>query len=183
MRYIMEEIWKDIKGYEELYQVSNLGNIKSKDKIIDTTKNKINKKGILLKQYKDKGGYMRVCLTKNNIRKMYFVHRIVALNFIKNNGKLPFINHKDENKQNNCVTNLEWCNRKYNNNYGTRSTRAGLKCRKKINQYDLDGNFIKTYDSVMKAKKENSSSCGTHISEVCKGKRKSAYGYIWRYAY
>ena len=178
---MQKEIWKDIKGYEGSYKISDLGRIKSIDRIIKIGKSNIVKKGVILKQCFDKGGYLQVTLHKNNIAKTYRVHRLVALNFINNPNNFEFVNHKDENKQNNNINNLEWCSRKYNNNYGTRSLRAGLSCRKKINQYDLQGNFIRSYESVFEAKKLNSKSSGTHISEVCNGKRKSAYGYIWKY--
>ena len=177
-----KEIWKDIKGYEDYYKISNLGRIKSIDRFEKKGKSIILKKGVILKQYIDKGGYLRITLHKNNIAKTFRVHRLVAQNFIDNPNDLEFVNHKDENKQNNNVNNLEWCTRKYNNNYGTRSLRAGLSCRKKIDQYDMHGNFIRSYESVFEAKKLNSKSSGTHISEVCNGKRKSAYGYIWKYS-
>ena len=111
----MKEIWKDIKGYEKLYQVSNLGNVR-RIKFINnrTQKDKIK----MLKLIKDKKGYLKINLWKNNKSKMFLVHRIVAETFILNPNNLPQVNHKDENKSNNCVENLEWCSQKYNNNYG-----------------------------------------------------------------
>ena len=116
----MNEEWKDIKGYEGKYQVSNLGRIKSlnynhtkKEKILD------------IKPRKD--GYMYVGLFKNGKRKSFKVHRLVAEVFIENPNKYPVINHKDENKSNNCISNLEWCTHKYNVNYGTRAQKFSEK--------------------------------------------------------
>lgn len=112
----MKEVWKDIKGYEGLYQVSNLGNIKS----LRTNKN----------LYYTKSGrnkdYLRVLLVKNKKRKMFAIHRIVAEHFISNPNNYPCVNHKDECKSNNVWTNLEWCSEKYNANYGTKKLKQ--KC-------------------------------------------------------
>lgn len=112
----MEEVWKDIKGYEGKYQVSNLGRIKSlsyrNTGISKILVPKINK------------GYYEIGLYLNGIRKMFFVHRLVALTFIPNPNNLPQINHIDEDKTNNCVDNLEWCTQAYNNIYGTRLERV-----------------------------------------------------------
>ena len=105
MIHIAKEIWKPIKGYESLYKVSNLGNILS----LKTNK--------LLKANMITNGYFAVQLCKNHKRKSFLVHRIVAEHFIDNPNNLPEINHKDENKGNNTVNNLEWCTRKYNMNY------------------------------------------------------------------
>lgn len=112
----MDEIWKDISGYEGLYQVSNLGNIKS-----------FNYGGhgkIKLLKLENFKGYKRVVLSKNGKTKRYFVHRLVAMTFIPNPDDLPIVNHKDENKTNNNVNNLEWCTHEYNVNYGTRNERT-----------------------------------------------------------
>ena len=124
----MKEIWKDIKGYEKLYQVSNLGNVR-RIKFINnrTQKDKIK----MLKLIKDKKGYLKINLWKNNKSKMFLVHRIVAETFILNPNNLPQVNHKDENKSNNCVENLEWCSKKYNNNYGNRLNNIRKKLMEK----------------------------------------------------
>ena len=100
----MEE-WKDIIGYEGLYQVSNLGRVRRSGKIL---------KG----GYNNKG-YHTINLCKKGISKSFFVHRLVAIAFIPNPNNLPIVNHKDENPKNNCIENLEWCTYKYNANYGT----------------------------------------------------------------
>lgn len=109
---IIEE-WKDVPNYEGLYQVSNLGRIKSLRDKNGKAREKI------LKLKLSKFGYYQICLCKNGKQKWYFVHRLVALAFIPNPNNLPQINHIDENKTNNYVENLEWCTSKYNSNYGT----------------------------------------------------------------
>lgn len=121
----MKEVWKDIPGFENLYQVSNFGNVKVLDRICNSAiknNNKVLRKGKILKQY-NKRGYLQVSLSKNNKRYYFSVHRLVAMTFIPNPNNLPQINHKDENTLNNCIENLEWCTPKYNCNYGTRNSR------------------------------------------------------------
>lgn len=115
----MTEIFKEVKGYEGLYEVSNLGNVRSL------------RKGIILKPAKNQN-YKQVLLTKNKEHKIYLVHRLVAETFIPNPNNLPQINHKDENGNNNNVNNLEWCDSKYNNNYGTKNKRASITRRNNI---------------------------------------------------
>lgn len=124
----MKEIWKDIPEYEGLYQASNLGRIKSVDKIVKR-KNVGNffKKGTILKLQKSKNGYLLCKLSKNGVCPSKFVHTIIAKTFIENSDGLPCINHKDENKTNNCVNNLEWCSYQYNNTYGTKTERIRKK--------------------------------------------------------
>lgn len=114
------EIWKSLEflGYPN-YQVSNFGRVKS----LKRGKEKI------LKTYKDKYGYLILHLYNNSKVKTYFVHRLVALSFIPNPEKLPMINHKDESRDNNCVENLEWCDCKYNLNYGLRNIRLRKKLK------------------------------------------------------
>lgn len=105
------EVWKDIPGYEGLYQISNIGNIRSLN---------YNQTGKVQRLKLDTHkGYKKLCLYKNGRKKSHRVHRLVALAFIPNPNNLPYINHKDENRANNCVWNLEWCTAKYNTNYGT----------------------------------------------------------------
>ena len=184
----MKEIWKDVVGYEGYYQVSNLGRIYSVARK--------HTKGGIRKQHLDKDGYARVDLWMHHKGKLCGVHRLVAEAFIPNPNNLPMINHKDENPNNNCVDNLEWCDTVYNNNYGTRNIRIGLGNKGKyvpkgkdswnavpVNQYDLEGNFIKRYGSMTDAVIElNINRNGTrNISTCCRGKLKTAYGYKWSY--
>lgn len=103
---LMKEIWKDIEGYEGMYEISSLGRVKS-----------LISNGLIMKQSKDKDGYCIVCLKRKSFR----VHRLVARAFIQNPNNLEQVNHKDENKSNNAIDNLEWCDTIYNINYGTRN--------------------------------------------------------------
>lgn len=125
----IEEIWKDVKDYEGLYQVSNLGNIRSVDRIINHQydintgiKNKTRTiYGKLLKLYIGKTGYFQVTLSSQKRKpKVVYIHRLVAQAFIPNPKNLPEVNHKDENKLNNKVENLEWCTRDYNAKYSAK---------------------------------------------------------------
>ena len=120
----MEEQWKPIIGYEGLYEVSNFGNVRSLDRIVKRWKGYSTKKGkIIIPFYESKKGYYQVTLIKDGKKKHYRVHRLVASAFLENPFNYTDVNHKDENKTNNHVDNLEWCTRKYNNNYGTKPER------------------------------------------------------------
>ena len=130
-----KEIWKDIPNYEGLYQASNLGNVRSLDKIVNAgnqfgCKFKITKKGKVLKQHINKYGYKRVTLIVDNKAKNFQSHRLIAQTFIPNPNNLPQVNHKDENKLNNKVENLEWCDSCYNINYGNRNKLVAEKLKK-----------------------------------------------------
>lgn len=166
------EIWKDIEGYEG-YQVSNMGRVKSLN-YNHTGKEKIKK------QLKLPNGYLQVNLWKNRKRKQFLVHRLVACAFIPNPLNLPQVNHRNERKTENFVENLEWCDRKYNCNYGTRNQRVVEKNSKPVIQYDQDGNFIREWPSTQEIERSLGYS-HTGISFCCCGKYKQAYGYIWRY--
>lgn len=113
-------IWKDIKGYEGIYQISNYGEV-LRLKSFDSRGHLRNSK--ILKQFKTKDGYMQLGLHKNGIETKFLVHRLVAETFLDNPYNLSEVNHKDENKQNNCISNLEWCCHQYNTNYGTTQIR------------------------------------------------------------
>ena len=175
----MEEIWKDIPGYGGKYQVSSIGRVRSmwrnnqhKDHIGSIT---------VLKQTEREDGYMRVRLTLNGEGTNHYVHKLVAEAFIPNPGNLPQINHKDENKSNNCVDNLEWCDAKYNSNYGTKVERWKPQVVKPIIQTTLDGEFVRLFESAEAAERE----CGydaSYLNLVCHGKRPQAYGYKFQFA-
>lgn len=177
----MKEVWKDIQGYEGKYQVSNLGNVKS------LNYNRTKKERILTPGKKT-NGYLYVTLSKNGITKNFYVHKLVAYTFIENPENLPEVNHIDEDKTNNCVSNLEFCDRKYNINYGTRNERM-LKTLKLIKskfapkevlQFTKDGKFVNEYPSTKEAKR-NTGIYQSNIVSCCNGRRNTAGGYIWKY--
>lgn len=184
----MKEVWKDIAGFEGIYQVSNKGNVRSLDRDVQCVDSVRHYKGRLMKQDKKKNGYLQVNLKRQEINKQFLVHRLVANAFLPNPGGLPSVNHKDENKENNSVDNLEWCSQAYNNHYGqgheTRcaNARSGAinKQAKPVLQYSIDGVFIAEYFSAMEAGRVNGIR-QSGISECCNGKQKTAYGYIWKY--
>lgn len=168
------EIWKDIKGYEGMYQISNLGRVKS-------FKMKKVEHEYILKPYSTKKGYLRVSLSKHNKYKGPLIHRLVATYFLDNPYNYKEVNHKDENKQNNCVDNLEWCDRKYNVLYGTAKKReANTKHKYYIEQYTINNNFIKQWKSL-KEIEDNTNYKKNNIQQNCLGNTKSAYGYKWKY--
>ena len=176
------ELWKDIKSFEGLYQVSTLGRVRSLDKYIDVkirNVDKVLKRGKILKPAYDKDGYLRVSLCKNGKRTNFYVHRLVAEAFIPNPLNLPVINHKDEVKDNNYPYNLEWCTDEYNTNYGTANKRRAEKQSKKVYQYDMQGNLIKEWSSASEADR-NGFTC-SHISKCCSGKHKTHQNFIWSY--
>ena len=188
----MKEEWRDIKGYEGLYQISNLGRVKSlrnnhgqfREKILKTCSNKL--------------GYSYINLYKEGKNKKCLVHRLVALHFIPNPNNYKEINHKDENKQNNRVENLEWCTAEYNSNYGTRILRM-IKAQKGQNRPSVRGSNstrARKVQCVTTGKKFN---CITEaakyyyverrsITSCCQGKRKSSGKHpvtgeklVWKY--
>ena len=151
------EIWKDIEGYEGLYQVSNEGNVKSLARYHVRNDR-------ILKQSHDKDGYNIVCLTKDNLKKWFRVHRLVAKAFIPNPNNYQVINHKDENPKNNSVENLEWCTIQYNNDYGSRNGNFS----KKVYQYTIDNKLICIYDKMSHA--ANAINGGSsNIGRACNG--------------
>lgn len=177
----MAEIWKDIQGYEGLYQVSNLGRIKSLERVVSFGKQRrLVKEKIRVQKY-DKKGYCTVTLSKDNKIKHAKVHRVVAEAFIPNPLGLKEINHIDENKENNCVDNLEWCTHYENVMHGTKRERQVLTRSKRVVQCDMEGKEIKTYISATHAEKEIVGKFTGNIYSCLEGRTKTAYGYIWKY--
>lgn len=170
---MIKEEWRDIHGYEGKYQVSNMGRIRTL-----SPKNRVrNSKNGIITTSLDNCGYKNVTLSG----KTYKVHRLVAIAFIENIHQYPCINHKDENKENNRVDNLEWCSYKYNCNYGTRNLRISQNGGRKIVQMDMEGNDIQIWNSIAQAARffgvKRTTICG-----CCAGRQHTSCGYKWRYA-
>lgn len=150
----MIEEWRDIKGYEGFYQVSNLGNVRS----IFADEHYRAK---ILKPHEQPNGYVFVNLWKDKKPKHKTIHRLVAEAFIPNPNNYPCVNHKDENKQNNRVDNLEFCTHSYNMNYGkraekclaTRKSRGGFTAEKTVLKCNTDGNIVEEWKYLMEAKR------------------------------
>lgn len=165
----MIEEWKDIEGYEGLYQVSNLGRVKR-------SKGKYMKSERILMLFINTPGYLQVMLCKNNKCKKFTVHRLVANAFIPNPENKPQVNHIDEDKTNNKVSNLEWVTAKENVNHGTRNERSS----KKIKAIDIANGEWNDYKSISECARE----LGLHQSSISiclKGKRKTSGGYTFKY--
>lgn len=173
----MEEIWKDIEGYDGYYQVSNLGRVISyKHKNAKMLKPKINKKG-----------YARVHIRHGKSNRYIFIHRLVAMAFIPNHDNKPEVNHLDENPGNNCAENLEWVTQKENINWGTSLTRRSLSQRrthnpKAVYQFDLNWKLIAIFPSRNEASRATGFDRGG-IGHACHQdyKYKTYKGFIWRY--
>lgn len=200
----MEEIWKDIEGYEGMYMVSSLGRVKT---LIGRYKNVT-----ILKEGIKNNGYCSITLYKNKKPHHYWVHRLVAQAFIPNPNNYPVVNHKDENPKNNCVENLEWCTQEYNINYGNGNIKRSLSHKGKrftkthienmskarigkrvgsknyksipVAQYNKNGEFITVYESARIAEQalHLPNKSGQHILDCARGKLKTAYGFIWKLA-
>ena len=205
--FVMQsEIWKAIPEYEGLYEVSNLGRVRSLDRnVVLRTGNRWHKRrscGKVLSGGENGHGYKFVYIGKNGIISRYYVHRLVAEVFIPNPKNYPIINHKDENPRNNNADNLEWCTQKYNANYGghIRRVREFMlsdknpnrgrprpesfkeKVRKPVIQFNKDGSFVKEWDSARTA----GNTLGIQpqsITAVCRGRYHSYKNYIWKYKY
>lgn len=164
----MNETWRPVVGYEGLYEVSDLGNVRSLN---------YNGTGIIknLKPQLLPSGYLQVSLYKKGRPKSAAVHRLVAKAFIENPSYLPVVNHKDENKTNNEACNLEWCTVKYNTNYGT-SLRK--RCKPLVAK-DALGNVIHSFESTREA--ANAGFNLGHVSNCCLGRIKTHKGLYWEY--
>ena len=170
MTYHSKEIWKDIQGYEGMYQVSSHGRVRS----FKWNRCKI------LKTRKDKKGYTVVTLTKHSKNYVPKVHRLVAIAFIPNPNNLPQVNHKDEDKSNNNIDNLEWCTNEYNRNYGTRNERAIKKMIETKGRKIMCITTGEIFNTIAEAsKKYNLPS--SNLINCCKGINRLCGGMEWKY--
>lgn len=197
----MNEEWKDIKGYEGLYQVSNLGNIKSLLRYVKCRGGVRAVPEIYLRKREVGGGYIQVSLSKDCKVTQLLLHRLVADAFVPNPNHLPCVNHKDENPSNNCSDNLEWCTHKYNSNYGNCKSKQSQKMkerykdpktlemfkkhwataqipkRKKVCQLSLSNELIKIWESTYET--ELAGYYRSHVVSCARGIRKTHKGYKW----
>ena len=177
-----KEIWKPVFNFEELYEVSNLGRVRNK------------KTKRIKKEYLGNCGYKTVALSNYGKKYIKLIHKLVIDSFIGNEDKTLTVNHKDHNKMNNELDNLEYMTHKENIQdawkngiYDKRVEKQkismkGNKIRNRaVLQYDLDNNFIKKWDSIIDACDYYGWGRNGHISDCCSGKRKQSHGYIWKY--
>ena len=167
------EVWKKVNDYEN-YQISNYGRVKS------LNYRHTGEERLLMPQTEG-NGYLFVHLCKDGQRKMFKVHRLVATAFIENPMPLfhTDINHKDECKTNNSAANLEWCDRKYNANFGTRTERVAAATSKRVGQFTLQGELIKEWPSTAECGRNGFNQ--RNVSACCRGERHKHKGCIWKY--
>lgn len=174
------EVWKDIQGYEGLYQISNFGNVKSLERY---KKNNGGSKTLIaetiLKQSKNNRGYCRIYLCKDSNKKAFSVHRLVADAFVPNPNNLTEVNHKDENKENNCFDNLEWCDCNYNINYGTHNKKISLTKSCTVQAFDKKGCLVMEFHSMSEAGRRTGIP-QQNISRCINRKCETAGGYVWK---
>lgn len=168
----MEELWKDVVGYNGKYQVSNRGSVRS----LSYAGQGICK---LRKLEITSRGYCQLSLYIEGVRKVHSVHRLVAEAFIPNPGNLPEVNHIDENKSNNYVENLEWCTRKYNVNYGTSSKRSAISQSKAVIAMNDEGEIMHKFLSTAEAGRNGFHQ--TRVSACCNKLQKTHKGLYWEY--
>lgn len=172
----MEEVWRPVVGYEGLYEVSNLGRIRSLDRYVG----KRLFKSQTLKPKTDRYGYLVVDLRSHSKHKSKTIHRLVAEAFLPNPGNLPQVNHKNEDKTDNRVENLEWCSCEYNINYGTSLKRRAGSQSKTVYQYTLDGILVNVYPSTNECERQTKYK-HSYISKCCNGEWKQYKGFRWSY--
>ena len=173
----INEQWKDIKNASG-YQVSNLGRVRSLDRIVKYDNGREHKrKGKILVPNTNRCGYQILGIVVNGKRTTHYVHRLVAEAFLENKSNYPQVNHKDENKLNNNVNNLEWCTAKYNCNYGSFVEKVIKRSNKKIIGINISNGYIAEFDSLTKASRNGFSISG--ISNVIHGRKSNHKGYRW----
>ena len=170
------EEWRPVKDFDRKYEISNLGRVKS------LSRNYLyGHHGDIILKTNDRRGYRGVTLFKDGKRYYYSVHRLVAEAFIPNPDNLPCVNHKDEDKTNNVVNNLEWCTYEQNSNYGTCRSKISKNVSRKVIAYTRDGKVVRVFNSMTEASKELNISL-SHISRCCKYTHLTARGLKWRKA-
>ena len=174
------EIWKDVAGYEGLYQVSSEGRVKSLERKVPKGDGERTVKERILKPSDDCRGYLRVDLRDGDKQKHFKVHRLVCEAFHENPDNKPQVNHINEIKTDNRASNLEWATARENSNFGTRNERLGKAQSKPVAQYAQDGELIKIWPSAREFERQTGFSHG-YICNSANGKRKQAYGFIWKY--
>lgn len=177
MNIFVTEIWKTVTGYENTYEVSNVGRVRN------------TKTGKYITPKHNNRGYVQIRLNHNGKADNWLLHRLVAVTFIQNPNGLPQINHKDENKDNNLVDNLEWCTNSYNRHYGSGYERSVIKHdyiklaeqnKRLVQQYNREGKLLATWKGLRSA--ETATGVGeANIRRCCYGRGKSAGGYVWKY--
>ena len=183
---MMEEIWKDIEGYEGLYQVSNLGRVRSLGRTINrmtrwgTVKPYTIKPRVLKHKISAYGRLQYHLHSLDGVVKPYLAHRLVAKHFIPNPDNLPEVNHKDENPKNNRADNLEWVSHIANCNYGTRNERSAAKRGRQVEQLTLDGPHVAFYQSASEASRMTGIG-RKNINECLCLRSQTAGGYRWKY--
>lgn len=181
---MQEEVWKDVVGYEGLYRVSNYGNVISIPRL-SKKRNRIYA-GQKLNCTKFLTGYLNVGLSKDSITTKYNVHRLVAEAFIPNPENKATVNHKDGNKLNNNINNLEWNTYTENNRHAfannliKRYCGKDNKASKPVSQYTRQNIKIKDFDCIKEAARQTNTN-GSSIGACCNNKRKSAGGYFWKF--
>lgn len=175
------EEWRDIEGYEGIYQVSNLGKVRGLDHVVTAisrwgTPQIYVVKGRLMKGSISTTGYPQVILSRGGEIKSHQIHRLVAKAFLDNPNNFPEVNHKNENKRDNRVCNLEWCDRDYNAHYKNACTRHAHKIWKKVRQLTIDGEYVAEYPSVSEAARVNGISV-SYVSKIICGVIDNARGY------
>ena len=177
----MSEEWRDVVGYEGLYQVSDQGRVKSLERtFIDKIGRERYFKERILKPGVRVNGYLFVILYAGGKRKHFFVHRLVCQAFHENPDNKPQVNHINEIKTDNRASNLEWATAMENSNFGTRNERLGKAQSKSIGQYTLDGELVEIWPSTNEVQRQAGFGQG-NISAVARGERNKAYGFIWKY--
>ena len=177
----MSEEWRDVVGYEGLYQVSDQGRVKSLERKVPIGYGERTVKERILKPKTDRYGYLIVSLYAGGKRKTLRVHRLVCEAFHENPDNKPQVNHINEIKTDNRASNLEWATARENSNFGTRNERMAKTKSEPVGQYTLDGDLVKVWQSTREVERRTGFACG-NICKAANGNYKTAYGFIWKYA-